>query len=419
MKKDHVMKIELQSPRHLEENAPASSPAFAPPALVSVGRLGFLGAVALAGCRVALAPTDDASSKPATELAGESPGETGDDAGGDPNAGPSHDPANDPSARVAATDTTRRRRGLSHVHTGAQRLRWADGDEGLPERAEPRHHLSDVRHLRSRARARPLAQRLRRCRRNDVHPSLYLFHGAHVSSDQNFPVEDVENAVLWTDHGVAQLVATAKFNGIVVMPEAGRSGWYSDWRQADDNQHQPLWKTFHLTQLLPWIDHNFQTKASKDQRFVAGYSMGGYGALAYAAQAPNLFSAVGAFSPVVDLSDQAGAAVLDVSMSTAITKAESDSGNYGVQSGGLARVFGVGNSPQMADTSSSPATSANAAVYANNGIRLAIYSGNGNGPDGALSDFVEAGNRRRAGWLQQVARREPGAVPGVPRGRRA
>src|SRR5258708_35903676 len=107
MKKDHVMKIELESPRHIEGNAPASSPAFAPPAFVSVGRLGLLGllgAVALAGCRVTLAPTNHARSKPATELAGGSPGEIGDDTGSDPNAGPAPGPANDPAARAAAAD---------------------------------------------------------------------------------------------------------------------------------------------------------------------------------------------------------------------------------------------------------------------------------------------------------------------------
>src|SRR5258708_28137841 len=105
MKKDHVMKIELESPRHIEGNAPASSPAFAPPAFASVGRLGLLGllgAVALAGCRVTLAPTNHARSKPATELAGGSPCEIGDHTGSDPHAGPSPDPAHHPSPLAAA-----------------------------------------------------------------------------------------------------------------------------------------------------------------------------------------------------------------------------------------------------------------------------------------------------------------------------
>jgi hypothetical protein len=44
------------------------------------------------------------------------------------------------------------------------------------------------------------------------------------------------------------------------------------------------WETFHIAQLLPWIDANFRTFAEYNGRAVAGFSMGGFGALRYAAK---------------------------------------------------------------------------------------------------------------------------------------
>ena len=86
------------------------------------------------------------------------------------------------------------------------------------------------------------------------------------------------------------------FDGIVVMPAGGRAGWYSDWPGRTDGNFAPLWETFHVHQLVPWVDANFNTSGTRSGRAVAGLSMGGYGALRYAGRHPHLFSAVGAFS---------------------------------------------------------------------------------------------------------------------------
>jgi diacylglycerol O-acyltransferase / trehalose O-mycolyltransferase len=110
------------------------------------------------------------------------------------------------------------------------------------------------------------------------YPVLYLLHGSG------------DTYVSWTrSSDVAALVADTPV--LVVMPDGGRAGFYSDWI------HGPKWETFHLVEL--WRLLQAQYRAS-DVRAVAGLSMGGLGALDYAARHPGTFRAVAAFSPVAD-----------------------------------------------------------------------------------------------------------------------
>lgn len=51
-----------------------------------------------------------------------------------------------------------------------------------------------------------------------------------------------------------------------------------------------------MAELLPWIDTNFRTHGDAAGRAVAGFSMGGFGALKYTAKYPELFSAVTSLS---------------------------------------------------------------------------------------------------------------------------
>jgi len=87
---------------------------------------------------------------------------------------------------------------------------------------------------------------------------------------------------------------------IVVMPDSGPVGWYADW-----NDGSQRWMTLHLRVVLPWVDRTFRTLADRAHRAVAGFSMGGYGALHYAAQRPDLFVAAGSFSGNADIASPA------------------------------------------------------------------------------------------------------------------
>jgi S-formylglutathione hydrolase FrmB len=122
----------------------------------------------------------------------------------------------------------------------------------------------------------------------DRYPVLYLLNGGGGSW------------LDWTEQGDAEK-ATAGTAAIVVMPDGGQGGNYTDWYGADASGIKPAWETYHLTQLLPWIDDHFRTEADRSQRAVAGLSMGGNGALHYAARHPDLFVAAASFSGANDV----------------------------------------------------------------------------------------------------------------------
>jgi len=84
---------------------------------------------------------------------------------------------------------------------------------------------------------------------------------------------------------------------IVVMPDGGKgleAGWYSDW--ADGSRQ---WERFHIDGVVPWVDATYRTLGD-GHRMIAGFSMGGFGAMSYAARHPGLFKAAASFSGILD-----------------------------------------------------------------------------------------------------------------------
>ena len=81
---------------------------------------------------------------------------------------------------------------------------------------------------------------------------------------------------------------------IVVMPDGGHAGWYSNPVSSFVGPRN--WETFHIAQLIPWIEANFRTFAEYDGRAVGGFSMGGFGALKYAAKYYGHFASVSSHS---------------------------------------------------------------------------------------------------------------------------
>jgi S-formylglutathione hydrolase FrmB len=119
------------------------------------------------------------------------------------------------------------------------------------------------------------------------YPVLYLLHGAF---------DDYRS---WTDKGAAENI-TGRRKLIVVMPDGGQGGWYTNWVNRGQGG-PPEWETFHIQQLIPWIDHRYRVNSSRRARAIAGLSMGGFGAMSYATRHPDLFSWAGSFSGAVDI----------------------------------------------------------------------------------------------------------------------
>jgi diacylglycerol O-acyltransferase/trehalose O-mycolyltransferase len=78
---------------------------------------------------------------------------------------------------------------------------------------------------------------------------------------------------------------------IVAMPEGGSVGFYSDWKSG------PKWETFHTVELPALLTAAYH---ASDRRAVAGLSMGGLGALSYAARHQGMYAAAASFSGIVD-----------------------------------------------------------------------------------------------------------------------
>lgn len=124
------------------------------------------------------------------------------------------------------------------------------------------------------------------------YPVLYLLHGGA----QDFRKFHLEDDIIGLTRGRRL---------IVVMPDGGTAGWYSN--PVRSNSGPKNWENFHIHQLIPWVDANFRTYAEYDGRAVSGFSMGGFGALKYAAKYYGHFASVSSHSGPASLRRDGGA----------------------------------------------------------------------------------------------------------------
>jgi S-formylglutathione hydrolase FrmB len=89
------------------------------------------------------------------------------------------------------------------------------------------------------------------------------------------------------------------FPSIVVAPDGGQGGFYSDWYNGGAGG-PPMYETYDIDQLIPLIDGRFRTIAHRRGRVVIGESMGGYGVMTLAARHPDVFAAAASLSGAVD-----------------------------------------------------------------------------------------------------------------------
>jgi S-formylglutathione hydrolase FrmB len=126
--------------------------------------------------------------------------------------------------------------------------------------------------------------------RHRRYPVLYLLHGTSGG------------AADWTTSGAAEQT-TAGLGLIVVMPDIALNdnggGWCTDWYNGGA-YGKPEWETFHIDQLIPWVDSNLRTISSRAGRAIAGLSQGGFCSMSYAARHPDLFETALAFSGAPD-----------------------------------------------------------------------------------------------------------------------
>jgi putative tributyrin esterase len=112
-------------------------------------------------------------------------------------------------------------------------------------------------------------------------PCLVLLHG--LSDDHT----------IWSRRTSIERYAEA--HGIAVVMPAGGRGWYVD------NAEGPRWGSYIADEVPAVARAFFPVSSRREDTFIAGLSMGGYGAFRIALSHPERFAAAGSFSGALDM----------------------------------------------------------------------------------------------------------------------
>ncbi len=115
-------------------------------------------------------------------------------------------------------------------------------------------------------------------------PVLYLLHG--LSDDHT----------IWMRRTSIERYA-AEYGLAVVMPGVGRS-WYTDMASG------PAYWQYVSEEVPRFVERTFRVGTGRAKTFVAGLSMGGYGAMKLAFLQPQRFAAAASFSGAVDMRER-------------------------------------------------------------------------------------------------------------------
>lgn len=124
------------------------------------------------------------------------------------------------------------------------------------------------------------------------YPVIYLLHGRGDSMSAWTQVKSRLDELI----GSGEIPPT-----IAIMPDApwsSRASWYVDSAYKGIDPGRPV-ETAFFRDLIPRIDATYRTIADRSGRAIAGYSMGGAGALRYSLAHPDVFGAAIALSPAV------------------------------------------------------------------------------------------------------------------------
>jgi S-formylglutathione hydrolase FrmB len=132
--------------------------------------------------------------------------------------------------------------------------------------------------------------------------SCVITPDSYDESSKNFPVVYLLNGysgnyATWVKSFKEVAKQVDKYGFIVIGVDGGYSSWYFD------SPIDPAFKyeTYIMDELVPFIDKNYKTIASRDSRAISGLSMGGHGALYLALKHQDLYGAAGSMSGGVDI----------------------------------------------------------------------------------------------------------------------
>lgn len=110
------------------------------------------------------------------------------------------------------------------------------------------------------------------------YPVLYLLHGLDG------------RATDWA--GRTALARHAAGRDLIIVTPEGANSWYVNWHDGASER----WEDYIVRDLIAEIDARYRTVPARDGRFIAGLSMGGYGAMRIALRHPHVYATAASFS---------------------------------------------------------------------------------------------------------------------------
>ena len=107
-----------------------------------------------------------------------------------------------------------------------------------------------------------------------AYPAVYIQHGLG---------DTYETFFAWTD-----LERYARDVELILVTPDGGEGWFCN----DPREGGPQWEDHIAGEVVDYVEATFPTIASREGRAMAGFSMGGYGAMMLALKHPERFAAV-------------------------------------------------------------------------------------------------------------------------------
>lgn len=132
----------------------------------------------------------------------------------------------------------------------------------------------------------------------------FLIHVPEQNSDtERFPVLYIMHGKTGdcTDWPMRTRVAelARNFRMILVFPDGGTESWYLDSPLMPESQYE----TYITKDLREYVDANYPTVDDREGRGIMGLSMGGHGALMFAAKYPHLYGSASSLSGILKLTN--------------------------------------------------------------------------------------------------------------------
>lgn len=125
------------------------------------------------------------------------------------------------------------------------------------------------------------------------YPVIYLLHGRGDDYYAWLNAVDILDRLI-AEQAIPPLIAV-----MPDMPSSDRASYYIDSLYTGEDFPAEGVETAFFEDLIPYIDTTYRTIAQREGRAIAGYSMGGYGALRYALAYPEVFAGAIVLSPAV------------------------------------------------------------------------------------------------------------------------